>query len=53
MLRENLRITKMTRGDIISSYLTKFTLIIYGLIAVGEVVDETKLARIALNGFTK
>jgi hypothetical protein len=53
MLREKLRSTKMARGDIVASYLTKFTQIRDELVAVGEVVDEIELVRIALNGFTK
>jgi hypothetical protein len=53
MLKEKLRSTKMARGDIVASYLTKFTQIRDELATVGEVVDETELVRIALNGFTK
>jgi hypothetical protein len=52
MLSEKLRSTKMVRGDIVASYLLKITQIQDELAAVGEVVDETKLVRIALNGFT-
>jgi hypothetical protein len=35
------------------TYLTKFTQIIDELATMGEVVDETELARTTLNGFTK
>jgi hypothetical protein len=53
MLREKFRSTKMTRGDIVASDLTKFTQIGDELAAIGEAVDETELVRIALNSFTK
>ena len=53
VLREKLGSTKITKGDIVASYLTKFTQIIDELAAVGEAMDETELVRIAFNGFTK
>jgi hypothetical protein len=43
----------MANGDILASYLMKFTQIRDELAVIGEVIDETKLVRIALNGFTK
>jgi hypothetical protein len=39
MVRKKLRSTKMARGDIVASYLTKFTKIKDELAIVGEVVD--------------
>jgi hypothetical protein len=43
----------MAKGQLVVTYLTKFTQIRHELVAVGEVVDETKLVRTTLNGFTK
>jgi hypothetical protein len=53
LLREKLRSTKMAKGESVVTYLTKFTWIQDELVVVGETVDETKLVRTALNGFTK
>jgi hypothetical protein len=53
LLREKLRSTKMAKGELVVTYLTKFTRIQDELAAVGEIVDETELVRTALNGFTK
>jgi hypothetical protein len=53
LLREKMRSTKMAKGESVVTYLTKFTQIRDELIVVEEVVDETELVRIALNGFTK
>jgi hypothetical protein len=53
LLREKLRSTKMAKGELVVTYLTKFTQIRDELAVVGEAVDETELVRIALNGFTK
>jgi hypothetical protein len=53
MLREKLKITKMSRGYTVASYLTKFTHIQDEFKVVGEVMDETELVRISLNGFNK
>jgi hypothetical protein len=52
-LKEKLGSTKMAKGELLVTYLTKFTQIRDELAAVGEVVDETELVRTALNGFTK
>jgi hypothetical protein len=51
--KEKLRSTKMAKGDSVATYLTKFTQIRDELVAVGEIVDETKLVRTTLNVFTK
>jgi hypothetical protein len=53
LLREKLRSTKMGKGELVVTYLTKFTQIRDELAAVGETVVETELVRTALNGFTK
>jgi hypothetical protein len=53
LLREKLRSTKMAKGELVVTYLTKFTQIRDELAVVGEAVDKTKLVRTALNGFTK
>jgi hypothetical protein len=53
LLREKLRSTKMAKGELVVTYLTKFTRIRDELAVVGEKVDETELVRTALNGFTE
>jgi hypothetical protein len=54
LLREKLKSTTMVRGESVVTYLTKFTQIRDDELAVvGETVDDTKLVRTALNGFTK
>jgi 2-phosphoglycerate kinase len=53
LLREKLRSMKMDKGESVVTYLTKFTQIRDELATVREVVDETELVRITLNGFTK
>jgi hypothetical protein len=52
LLREKLKSTKMARGELVVTYLTKFTQIRDELATVGETVDETKLVRTTLNVFT-
>jgi hypothetical protein len=51
MLREKLGSTKMARGDIVASYLTKFTQIRDELAAIGEAMDETELGENILEWF--
>jgi hypothetical protein len=41
----------MTSSDTIASYLMRITQISDQLAAIGEVVDETELVNMALNGF--
>jgi hypothetical protein len=53
LLREKLRSMKMAKGESVVTYLNKFTQIRAELTVVGEVLDETKLVRTTLNGFTK
>jgi hypothetical protein len=53
LLEEKLRSTKMAKGESVVTYHTKFTQIRDELAVVGEKVDDTKLVRTALNGFTK
>ena len=53
VLREKLRNTKMTKGEPVTSYLTRLSQVCDELAAVGEVVASTELIRIALNGFSK
>jgi hypothetical protein len=53
LLREKLRSMKMANGELVVTYLTKFTQIGDELAVVEEAVDETELVRIVVNGFTK
>jgi putative lipoic acid-binding regulatory protein len=53
VLRENLKDTKMTKLDIMTSYLTKITQVCDQLEVVGEVVSDEELVRMTLNGFSK
>jgi hypothetical protein len=53
LFREKLRSTKMARGELVVTYLIKFTQIRDELTIVGETMDETEPVRTALNGFTK
>ena len=53
LLKEKLRSKKMARGDLVATYLTKFTQIRDEQAFVGETVDKTELVSTALNGFTK
>lgn len=43
----------MTRGETVTSYLTRFSQVQDELVVVGEVVDSAELIRVALNGFSK
>ena len=53
VLREKLRSTKMSKGESMTSYLTRVSQVRDELAAVGEVVDRAALIRVALNGFSK
>ena len=53
VLREKRRSTKMSRGESVTSYLTRVSQVRDELAAVGEVVDRAALIRVALNGFSK
>ena len=43
VLREKLRSTKMSRGESVTSYLTRVSQVRDELAAVGEVVDSSEL----------
>jgi hypothetical protein len=51
--KDNLHDTKMGKEENVSSYLTRVTQVKDELAAVGEIITDSKLVRIALNGFTK
>jgi hypothetical protein len=53
LLREKLRSMKMAKGELVVTYLTKFTQIRDEMEVVGEAMDKTELVRKALNGITK
>ena len=53
VLKEELGSTKMSKTDIVASYLSKITQICDMLAVVEEIVEVLKLVRIALNGLTK
>jgi hypothetical protein len=52
-LRDKLHSTKMSQGENVTSYLTKLRQIKDELAAVGDIIPESELVRIALNGFGK
>jgi hypothetical protein len=52
-LKAKLHDTKMGKEESVSSSLTRVTQVKDELVAVGEVVSDFELVRIALNGFTK
>jgi hypothetical protein len=52
-LRAKLHDTKMGKEESVSSYLTRVAQVKDELAAVGEVISNSELVRIALNGFTK
>jgi hypothetical protein len=52
-LKDKLHDTKMSKGESVASYLTRVAQVKYELAAVGEVISDSKLVRIALKGFTK
>jgi hypothetical protein len=53
VLHEKLRGTKMTKTESVTSFLMIFSQIRDELATVGEIVNPSKLVRIALNGFSK
>jgi hypothetical protein len=52
-LKGKLHDTKMGKEESVSSYLTWVAQVKYELEAIGEVITDSELVRIALNGFTK
>ena len=50
VLREKLKSIKMGKNDIATRYLTKITNVRDALAAVGEVIPNTELVQIAVNG---
>jgi hypothetical protein len=52
-LKDKLHDTKMGKEESVSSYLTQVAQVKDELDAVGEVISNSKLVRIALKGFTK
>jgi hypothetical protein len=52
-LKAKLHDTKMGKEESVSSYLTWVAQVKYELVVVGEVIMDSELVRIALNGFTK
>jgi hypothetical protein len=52
-LRAKLHDTKMCKEESVSSYLTRVAQVKDELAAIGEVISDSELVRIALNGFTK
>jgi hypothetical protein len=43
----------MTRSNTVTTYLTRIRQVRDELVAIGEAVDDSKLVRTALKGFTK
>jgi hypothetical protein len=52
-LRDKLHSTKMSKGEGVTSYLTRLTQIRDEMATIGDIVPESELVRIALNGFGK
>ena len=52
-LKDKLHDTKMGKWESVSSYLTQVVQVKDELVAVGEVISNSELVRIALKGFTK
>jgi hypothetical protein len=52
-LKDKLHDTKMGKEESVSSYLTRVAQVKNELTVVGEVISDSELVRIALNGFTK
>jgi hypothetical protein len=52
-LKDKLHDTKMGKGESVPSYLTRVVEVKDELVAVGEVISDSELVRIALKGFTK
>jgi hypothetical protein len=53
VLREKLRDTKMTRSNMVTTYLTRIQQVRDEMNKIGETVDDSKLVRMALKGFPK
>jgi hypothetical protein len=52
-LRDKIHITRMAKGESVASYLTRLRQVKDELAVVGEIIPDSELVRIALNGFTK
>ena len=52
-LKDKLQETKMVKGEGTIYYLTQVVQVKDELVAVGEVISNSELVRIALKGFTK
>jgi hypothetical protein len=52
-LKDKLRDSKMAKGEDVASYLTRLAQVKDELAAVGEIISEAELGRIAMKGFTK
>jgi hypothetical protein len=52
-LKDKLHDSKMDKGEDVASYLTQLSQVKDELVAVGEIISEADLGRIALKGFTK
>ena len=53
VLREKLKSIKMAKAEGVTSYFTRFTQVRDELAVVGEVVDNSELVRLVLNGVPK
>ena len=53
VLREKLSDTKMSKNEIVSSYLTKISQVRDVFVSIWEKVFDSKLVRTALNRFTE
>ena len=53
ILRHKLRSIEMPNSDTVVSYLMRITEICDHLVPIGEVVDDTELVNVALNGFPR
>jgi hypothetical protein len=52
-LKDKLHDSKMAKGEDVASYLTRLTQVKDELAAMGEIISEAELGRLALKGFTK
>ena len=52
-LKDKLHNAKMNKDEGVASYLTRVAQVKNELVAMGEIVPDSKLVRIALKGFTK
>ena len=53
VLRDTLTTTKMSKTDIVVTYLTRITQVHDELSVVGEIVSDQEMVRTALNGVTE